>query len=144
MAQNFTAQVDAWVKESKARIEAVVKESAQRVVEDMQKPTDKGGNMPVDTGFLRASIQGQLDAPVMTVRANPGGTYSYDGGDISMTLANMELGDVFYATYTANYARYVEYGANGRPGRAFVRTAAARWPQTVNEVASELKARSVR
>lgn len=142
MATSFSAQVEEWVKESKEAILAVVQESAQRVTDRVLLPTAKGGNMPVDTGFLRSSFKGSLNQPFLALRDKPeGNLFTYDGSDVILTIAGMELGDTFYGTFTANYAVYVEYGANGRPPRAMVRTAAAQWQAIVNEVTLELKTR---
>lgn len=139
---SFTAQVDDWVKETKARMEAVFKESTQRTVEIMQTPVAKGGNMPVDTGFLRNSLMGGLNSPRSGNGVNSGVPVDYDDTDIVLTIASADLEDTIYMTYSANYARYVEYGANGRPGRGFVRLAAQRWQSTVSQVALEARQRS--
>lgn len=140
----FTAQVSDWVLQTKARMEAVFKESTQRTVELMQTPVAKGGNMPVDTGFLRNSLMGGLNAPKDGRGDNPGVPVSYNDADIVLTIANAELGDTIFMTYSANYARHVEYGANGRAGRGFVRLATQRWQSTVSQVALEAQQRAVR
>jgi hypothetical protein len=143
MANTFSAQVGDWVKESKARLLAVAQQSSQAVVNDAQTESGKGGNMPVDTGFLRASLVGQLNQSVNAVTFNTGkAKASYAGESVTLAIANMDIGDTFHAGWTANYAYYVEYGANGRAGRAFLRTAAARWPEIVAETVRELRARS--
>lgn len=147
----FDAQVDAWVKKSAARMEAVFKQSAQEVIAAMQEvgpsvanPTSYGrGNMPVDTGFLRASLKTTLNSPALDFRENPGtGLFDWALGEASLTINGAKLGDTVYAVYTANYARHVEYGTRGRAGRRFVALAAARWPAIVAKVANEAKLRS--
>lgn len=102
---------------------AVVRASAQDVMERAQRPVAKGGNMPVDTGTLRNSLQSSLQ-----------GSTSLTGGEsYIMVAAQMDAGDV--ATFTwgkpADYARFVEYGTRGRPGRFFMRNAVAGWKQIV-------------
>lgn len=134
---SFEAQVDAWCRETEQRLLAVRNEAAQRVVSTMQM------NVPVDTGFLRASLQGALNQPAnVTDRPNPGGNFTYDGGQISLVIASARLDDVIYATYGANYAQHVEYGTSKMAPRAFVRQAAAQWPQIVDEVAREAQSRA--
>lgn len=137
----FTAQINDWVLATDERIETVFKKSVERTVETMQRPVAKGGNMPVDTGFLRNSLQSSLNSPILAVMANPGVPVAYDDQGVTLTILSAELGDTIYAVYGANYARYVEYGANGRPGRAFVRQAAAKWKSTVSQAAVELQRR---
>lgn len=144
MAQgSYTASVSAWVRETKARMEAVHKESAQRLVEIMQTPVSLGGNLPVDTGFLRASLLATTgNLPRQT--ENPGGAarFSYDGGQVNLVIAGADLTDVITVAYTANYAHHVEYGAKGRPGRRFVALASQQWPRIVSEVAAEAQRRA--
>jgi hypothetical protein len=149
--QSFTAQIDAWVATTKDRTEAVFKESAQRVVETMQKPVAAGGNMPVETGFLRASLRTTLNSPASGSIANPGNPVQYDDGSVALAINGAELGDTIYAVYTAKYARRSEYGFVGEDslgrtynqvGRGFVRLAAQQWPQIVDQVANEAQSRS--
>ena len=57
MAQgSFSATVSEWVAKTKQRQEAVYKGSAQTIVSYMQTTRAAGGNLRVDTGFLRASL----------------------------------------------------------------------------------------
>lgn len=144
MTQTFAADVDAWVQRTQARQEAVFRESLQRLVEDMQKPVGDGGNMPVDTGFLRASIQASKSGPPPTRGGRPrkGATYNYTPDDINLVIASATLGETVWVTYGANYARAVEYGANGREARGFVRSATQKWQQFVTEVSREARGRA--
>lgn len=145
MAQSsYTAQVAKQIATTKARMLAVRNEAAQRTVERMQEPVGAGGNMPVDTGFLRASLQAGIGDVQFSVRENPGGDakHSFDLGEVSLVIASADLSDTITAVYTANYARHQEYGARGREGRGFVRLAAQQWPRIVEEVVAEVKART--
>lgn len=142
MAQkSFSAQIDDWVRKTERRTEAVFKESAQRVFASALVPVGAGGNMPVDTGFLRASFQATINAPVTGVKHRTGGTTYPVTDQYALVIAGAKVGDVIYGTFTANYARHVEYGTRGRAGRGFVRLAAQRWPTIVNQVVAEAKAR---
>ncbi|MFG1330199.1 HK97 gp10 family phage protein [Xanthobacter autotrophicus] len=148
---SFSAQVDAWVKEVKTRELAVFRGSAQRVIAEMQTPAGDGGRMPVDTGFLRASLQMTLNAPATGPLQKPlKGSGRLGTGQFDFRFDHAELGDMIYATYGAAYARRLEYGFVGQDslgrtynqvGKAFVRSAAQKWGQIVAQVSTELKAR---
>jgi len=142
--KSFSASIDQWVLKTKQRAEAVFHESTERVVEEMQKPMGAGGRMRVDTGFLRASLlasTSQVPAIRPNARPIPGQSYNFDMGPISLVINGADLGATIYAGYVAGYAGYREYGANGQAPDAFVRTAAAKWPQIVSEVVRDVKAR---
>ncbi|CAN7168973.1 hypothetical protein [Brevundimonas sp. LjRoot202] len=145
MAQgSFSAKISDWVRETKERRDAVHKESAQRVVEIMQTPRGAGGHMRVDTGFLRASLiatTGQ-SLPATTDKPDVPTAFSYDAGQINLTIAGAEISQPLTFVYTASYARPREYGAHGQPGDRFVALAAQRWPQVVTQVCEEAKART--
>ncbi|SFS42277.1 hypothetical protein [Brevundimonas viscosa] len=145
MAQgSFSAQISAFVAKTKERREAVHKESAQRVVEVMQTPRGLGGNLRVNTGFLRASLIGTTSVALPATREKPDGpaAFSYDAGQISLVIAGAEITQPLTFVYTANYARPREYGARGQPGDRWVALAAQRWPQIVSSVCDEVKART--
>lgn len=128
---------------TKARGDAVLRESAQRVIEVMQTPVAGGGNMPVDTGFLRASLQTSLGEPAAAITFNPGkAKVSYDDGAVNLVIAGAHLGDTISAVYSANYAIYVEYGSKGGAGRRFVGLAAQQWPAIVAKVSQEAQQRA--
>lgn len=108
------------------------------------RPAFGTGNLPVDTGFLRASLMASTDGPIPMARQRPEGqaTFDYADGQVTLTIAGAELGQTIYATYGAAYAAAVEYGSRGRQGRGFVRLAALQWQQVVTEVTAELQGRS--
>jgi hypothetical protein len=139
---NFAAQVDKFVRQTDQRMTAVFRESAQRVIAEMQTPVGAGGNMPIDTGFLRASLQvGVNTEPVPANRPNPGLPVGYSPNVASLAIAGAEIGDTIVASYSAVYAPHVEYGSGNRPPRRFVGSAAARWQAIVQKVTAELKSR---
>lgn len=126
----FTAQIDAFAEQAKAKLELVVKQSAQDVGDLAQRPVAKGGNMPIDTGFLRNSLVAGLN-----------GSTSLSGPDAYvLAIAGMELGDSVLFGWTANYARYVEYGTQGRAGRFFMLNAAQQWQAIVARNAEKARA----
>ncbi len=139
---NFTAEIDSWIAKTKGAKEAIFKESAQRVVDIMQTPTAKGGNLPVDTGFLRSSLQGSINAPKTgQVKKPDGPAFRYNPQQITMSIVNAKPGDSIYFTYSAAYARHVHYGTSRMSGRPWVSLAAQQWPQIVNSVVQDLKSR---
>ncbi|WP_297803407.1 hypothetical protein [uncultured Brevundimonas sp.] len=144
MASSGAAQITAWVAKTKERIAAVRNESVQRVVEAMQTPVGAGGNMPVDTGFLRASLVAQIGYGVPPLRDRPDSDakHSWNPVGIQLVLAEAEASDTITIAYSANYARHQEYGTHGRTGRRFVALAAQQWPQIVAEVCREAQSRA--
>lgn len=150
----FQGQISDWGSRTIERITAIVKESAQEVVNEMQAPgpsvanpsfagDGRTGHMPVASGFLRASLMAAADAPILRSVENPDpeAKYTFNAGQVSLVIAGAQLGQALYFTYGANYARHVEYGARGRPGRGFVRLAAQKWPQIVARVSARAQSR---
>lgn len=128
MTQAFQASVAAHVARYKERLEQVFKASAQDVIAEAQTPVARGGRMPVYTGFLRNSLVSGLNGSTALT-----GPESY-----VLAIAGSKLGDSVFAGWTANYARHVEYGTNGRPGRFYMRGAAQQWQQIVDRNAVAL------
>lgn len=147
MAETFEAQVSKWVAQTKERVETIVKESAQRVIAEAQKPVGQGGRMRVKTGFLRASGQASTTS-MPTISANAshvaGQGYDYSDAAIALVIAGARMGQTLYFGYTANYAAAREFGARGQTPDAFVRSASQMWPQIVKQVSREALARSGR
>ena len=136
---DFSADVNAWVAQTQARLTAVFRESAQRVFEIAQTPVGAGGAMPIRTGFLRASFRVTTDTPMPIDPAATNKervTMSFSPGPITA-----ELGDTLYGTYTAAYAAAVNYGTAKRAGYNFVELAAQQWPRIVEQVSQELQQR---
>lgn len=138
MAGTFTADVDAWVRKSKKRMLIVIQQSAQDVIALAQKPIGAGGNMPVDTGFLRASLTTTLNSPASGYKAKARFEPNAYSAEVSgaeaqytLTINRMKLGDTIYAVYLANYAWFQEYGTKFMAGKGFVRLAAQQWPRIV-------------
>lgn len=145
MAQgSFAATVSAWVKKTKERTLFVYQESAQRVVEVMQVPRGAGGNMRVDTGFLRASLFATTTGTLPPVTYKPDGDvkFSYDAAQVNLVIAGADITDPITVVYTANYARPREYGSRGQAGDRFVGLAAQQWNRIVNEVCAEAQSRA--
>ncbi|QPB10614.1 hypothetical protein [Bacteriophage sp. 438212] len=143
MAQgSFSAKISSWVKETRERRDAVYRGSAQRIVEIMQTPRAAGGNLRIDTGFLRASLTATTGTSLPPAKAKPEGveTFPYDAGPINLVIASAEISEPITVVYTANYARPREYGARGQPGDRWVGLAAQQWPQVVDQECARAKA----
>ena len=128
----FAAQVRFWTEKTQRQAEAIFKQSANDVLAEAQRPVGEGGNMPVDTGFLRRSL--------MTEVVGGGRADGADG--YSFVIAGAELGDVIEATWTASYARFVHDGAQGRAPRKWITLAAMDWERIVNDNAARAEALS--
>lgn len=138
MPGTFAATVSKWAQDVEEVHTAVFREASKRVIEDMLTPRGSGGNMPIDTGFLRASLQASTsEMPSLSTRGTEGATYSPDG-QVNLVIAGMELGETLFAGFTAIYARRVNY----ETGYLFVELAAAKWQEIVTQVEAELLQRA--
>lgn len=144
MAKSFSATVDAWVGQSKERMVAVRNLAVEKTEAVAQRPVALGGNMPIKTNFLRASIRATKDGSLPALRSKPDGDakHTYDPGQLTLVLIGAKLSDKITLAWTANYAAAVNYGSGGRPARMFVGLAAQQWPRTVAEAAHAVKARA--
>jgi len=118
----FTAQIKAFTTKANEKLEAVIKQSAQEVFSTAQTPKAMGGRMPVDTGFLRNSLIASLNGATVG-----GGSDAY-----TLAIAGSEAGDTIFAGWTANYARFMEYGTSRTTGNFYMLGAAQQWQQIVS------------
>jgi hypothetical protein len=126
----FAASVAGFGARAQQRATAILRESAQRLIEEAQTPVGKGGKMRVDTNFLRASGQASLTGMPYgpSIRgAEPNGNFDY-----TFVLAQAQLGGTIWFGWTANYAIYREFHDG------FMRSAAQNWQAIVNQVAREV------
>lgn len=130
---SFERKVDDFLKKSRRRLRNVARESVQQTMNIANEPQAKGGRMPVDTGFLRASIAGAVGTMPSGPSKRGGGSIPSVGLDAALGAWKPDNGEAFYAGWTANYARFMEY----RYG--FMRGAAELWDQTVTREARRAK-----
>lgn len=140
MVTKFAAQLDKWANQTSRDLELIFKESAQELFSKAQTPVAQGGNMPVDTGFLRNSFVSGLN-----------GSTSLTGPDAYVAaIAGAKLGDVVFGGWTAKYAARIEFGFSGQDslgrtynqdGRGFARKAAMEWQQIVQRNAAKVRAK---
>ena len=148
---SFDAQVSAFAKKTEERMRAVFQTSVQRVVEEMTRPVGDGGNMPVVTGFLRASLRVTIGNAAFATVGNPEKKITpFNGQAYDLVISTARIGDTISAVFIANYAQRIENGFSGqdasggehsRGGRHFVKLAAQRWPTIVRQACVELKTR---
>jgi hypothetical protein len=131
----FSAKVNAWGRKTRARQNAVHRRASELLFEASNLPVAKGGKMPVDLGFLRASFDASLSGmPVGPQRPDEGGTPD-NSGNIAIVLTNASITDTIFAGWTAVYARRQEYEHYG-----FARSAAESWQEFVDQAVREAKA----
>lgn len=132
---SLTLDLNKWVLKTEARMEAVAKESFQRLINEAQQPVAKGGNMRVDTGFMRNSGIASINTLPIGKSINPF-TKKNEAGewDLNSQVAvinSLKIGQIIYFGWTANYAIHRE----NKDG--FVRRATQNWPHIVDQVTKE-------
>lgn len=109
----------------------VAQESIQRTIKIAQTPKGKGGKLPFDTGFLRASgrlsLTGVPSGPIRP--AKKGQKYAAK----TILLDGFKLGASVFFGWTAIYARKQEL-YNG-----FLESAISQWQKTVDGVVRDLR-----
>lgn len=137
MTLSFADQIKNWRNKTALRMELVFQESIQELGREANEPRAKGGNMPVDTGFLINSLSAAINSIPRGQSSAPDGYRNTDWDSLSFVLAvnNAKIGDRVVIGYTANYAPYMEarYG--------FMRLAAQNWPQIVKKVTQRVDRR---
>lgn len=120
MADNrkFIADVEAFADKTAKQMLRVAKQSLQDTVRYAQRTVADGGDMPVDTGFLRNSL-------VTEVR---GATVGEGADSYVLGLSALQLGDPFAVVWTADYAvpRHYMVGV-GQGGGLWRDKAAQKW-----------------
>lgn len=134
MAKTFSAQVDDWIAKSQALSMAVLQQATQAVISEANTPVAKGGRMRVDTGFLRNSLKANIGS-MPSGASSPG---NWDDSEVVLTLIRLQPGQVFYAGWTANYARPREHYDG------FLRMAVQKWQEQVDAAARQLRQRAGR
>ena len=102
---------------------------------------------PVDTGFLVANWQPSLNAPDLSEATGLGNGYATSNA--ALVVADLKLGDTFYYTNNAVYARRINYGFVGKDslgryynqaGKHMIEIAVGAWPTTVERAVEKLAA----
>lgn len=144
MSKSFSKQVEEWGDRAKEALVAVTRQSVQDVINEAQLREADGGRMRVDTGFLRASGQSSINqmpyGPSVRFLHEKNSYPSPDDytgeGGVASDIAKLQLGDVFYFGWTANYAAARE----AKDG--FLNTPLQRWQEIVDKNVSNYNRRS--
>lgn len=150
MADGATAVVEAWVHEQEGLLEAIIKQAVQEITIEMQTTHFNGGLNRFENGWHIASFQLVLNGePQLPTREAPeGNAPAWNGGEVALQIAGMELGDTITGSYGMAYSNRLEYGFTGQdsagrtynqPAYAFVRTAAQNWASIVARLQNEVR-----
>ncbi len=144
---SFSAVIGDWCRRVPEAIDAVLKNSAQRLAREIdaeldrmvyQAPPAPSGYQR--TGFLRASFVASTEAMPQLIRDNPGIEVDADAmGPIILVINGWDGGGTLYLGYTAAYGAQVHMGANGTVPKPWVTLVSQRWQQIVQEEAAKVK-----
>jgi hypothetical protein len=128
----FNADVKNWGERSLVKMLLVAKQSTDDVARIAQTTVAQGGNMPVDTGFLRNSIVATIEGGASNEGNPDAGNNSTTGLDaIQLTIGQLKIGDVLAINWTAEYALARHYMVNTDKGGGLWRDLAADQWQTI-------------
>lgn len=133
MSNNFQAKIKEFQDKANEKVLTVFRASAQDVASEMSTTVGNGGNMRVDTGFLRASMLATLSTmPPINPNSRPSkdaqpNSYRYDAEAVNLIIAKADIKDTISIGFTAAYARPREYHDG------FVRLAAQNWQTIVDK-----------
>jgi len=120
--RKFIADVKAFADKTADQMLRVAKQSLQDVIRQAQTPVAQGGDMPVDTGFLRNSL---------VIEVN-GGQTSEGGDSYILGISALQLGDPFQAYWGSSKVGYAiprHYMVGTSKGGGLWRDKAAqKWP----------------
>ena len=136
----FSNKIRQFREQYRKRYRATARLAVSDTIRMAQRTTGEGGRMRVQTGFLRASVQGAINHMPSGPTSNEdnkqyaGGT-QVAGEPIAVTLAKWDplKGQVLFIGWTANYARPREY----KDG--FLRGSVEMWDSTVDRAAARVK-----
>lgn len=135
----FSATVGKWCLRTKARQLAVFQGGALHMFTDVLART------PRDTGFLANTLEASLSGPQpIRADARPSEDAAPNAyplpADFALVISNAIIGDRIYGSFSAAYARHVEYGTKFQNPAAMVRLSAQNWPHHVAQAVREARA----
>jgi hypothetical protein len=138
----FAADINEFVSATKKRMRAVTADATQAVIKEAQTPISKGGNMPIDTGFLRntgqISYNGLPVGPSSLPKPEEGKdipVLAQGQSDAVVSLGGWTADTDIWFGWTAEYAVYQE-SING-----FLRLAVSGWSGFVADASKRLQER---
>jgi hypothetical protein len=135
LAKSLGQQLAEITRKYEIMLEATAKEAAQNLTNDVQTSRSRGGNLPVDLGFLANSFSASLNSVPSGDSEKPQGYVAKNWNDapVALVINRIKIGDRLVLGYTANYAPYME------ARYAFARSAAQNWRQHVNKAARKVR-----
>lgn len=131
---SFDETVRRFAQDQKQQMDRIRRESIKALAAEANEPVSEGGNMRVDTGFLRASQTASTSSQPLP---NPAFdrdrlmTYTYYPERVNVVVDNSEWGDTVYIGWTAKYAGIREH-LDG-----FMRLAVQNWRAIVEREAKK-------
>ena len=98
------------------------------------------GNLPVDTGALRASLISELDGGQFRI-GKKSKDHSAVGYDARVVIDNVKIGSDLSFGWTVHYAEIVEFGGGKRLPNHFMTNAVNQWPKWVGIAVAKAKIR---
>lgn len=124
--KRFGEQIEIWARKAEAAQTDVLHTALRVLVEEVTRPKNAGGHLPFLTGNLRNSVAVSTLAPVSIDWTTK--KFRDPSDAVNNAIAGVAVGQTVWIGFRAPYAhlREVEHG--------FVRLAAQRWQQIVDEV----------
>ena len=135
-SEDFGLQIGEWVRKVKHGNVLIFRESVLELVRVLNR------TVPVDTGFLRASLAvSKTRIPLANLTNPERDLFQGNFNEVEFILQHITTTDSIYIGYRANYWAYVHYGSNGNPGRPWIALAVQRWPSIVAKASRDVKQR---
>lgn len=130
---SFASQVAAWATKTEDAQTEILHESLRHLVDEVTRPKNAGGHIPVVTGNLGNSVAVSTLGPVTFDWTTK--KFRNPADAVNNAIAGVGVGETAWVGFRAPYAHKIEVD-NG-----FVRLAAQRWPQIVVEAVRKRGAR---
>ena len=139
---SFTESIDAWVAQTRERLDAVHGRSVELLGEELAKTKPEGGRVPFMTGNLARSLLASKQG-MPNVADGP-----YAGSNIGLIAATLKADETVFIGYQAIYAARMNFGYVGadslgrvynQQGNYFIEGAVAEWPNIVKNAVTEIK-----
>ncbi len=142
MTDKFTESINAWVSQTKERIDAVHARSLELLGEELAKTKGEGGKLPFLTGNLARSLLASKQG-MPNVADGP-----FAGSNIGLVAATLKADETVFIGYQAIYAARMNFGYVGadslgrvynQQGNYFIEGAVAEWPNIVKNAVTDIK-----
>ncbi len=148
---SFAADMAKWGASNKERVDALVRQSIQEMCITVQNNSAPPTGPNVVTAFFINNWQPSIGAPPpMKPKQNDGtaGGQKDSDAELSLVIAGLEVGDVFYYANATVYGPRLNWGFTGadalgrnvhQKGLFFMEKSLAQWDQVVTRVAADLR-----